>query len=78
MKQGQFARRTVINANAVAEARSRTGLTQTEFASVLCISVRTLQEWEQGRRHPSGAARTLVQIAARHPEVITEALSEMQ
>jgi putative transcriptional regulator len=36
------------------------------------VSVRTLQDWEQGRRNPSGAAMTLLRIAARHPDVIRE------
>jgi hypothetical protein len=40
-------------------------------AQALHISPRTLQEWEQGRRKPSGAAQALIQIAFRHPEVIT-------
>lgn len=51
----------------------KTGLSQAQFAKALQISPRTLQEWEQGRRHPSGAAQALIQIAFRHPEVITEA-----
>jgi hypothetical protein len=43
--------------------------------SALSISKRTLQEWEQGRRAPSGAAQTLIRIARRHPEVVREALA---
>jgi putative transcriptional regulator len=50
--------------------RERTGLSQTAFARLLGVSVRTLQEWEQGRRIPSGAARTLLQIAHKHPQVL--------
>ena len=57
----------------VAEARARTGLSQDRFAALLGISARTLRDWEQGRRSPSGAARTLLRIAARHPEVLKEA-----
>lgn len=72
MKSGQAARVTDIQANEVAEARHRTGLSQAQFAEVLGISKRTLQEWEQGRRSPSGAARTLIHIARRHPEVLRE------
>ncbi len=49
------------------------GLSQDRFASLLGISVRTLQHWEQGRRKPSGAARVLLRIAARHPELVLEA-----
>jgi putative transcriptional regulator len=59
----------------VAEIRKRTALSQSEFASVLGVSVRTLQDWEQGRREPSGAARTLLAIASRHPGVLMEAVA---
>lgn len=52
--------------------RERMGLTQERFAAALCISVKTLRNWEQGRRAPSGPAMRLLQIAARHPEVILE------
>jgi len=53
--------------------REGTGLTQERFAAALGISVKTLRNWEQGRREPSGPAMRLLQIAARHPEVILEA-----
>ncbi len=56
----------------VAEARAKTGLSQDKFASLLGISVRTLRDWEQGRRTPSGAAKTLLRIAAKHPKVLRE------
>ncbi|PNG48747.1 Antitoxin igA-2 (plasmid) [Variovorax sp. WDL1] len=52
----------------VAAARQKTGLSQDGFASLLGVSVRTLQQWEQGRREPTGAAKTLLTIAARMPE----------
>lgn len=74
MKAGKAARITQIAPNEVATARIRTGLTQAQFAMALQISPRTLQEWEQGRRKPSGAALALIQIASRHPEVIAEQL----
>ena len=57
----------------VISARKKSGLSQSEFAKLLGISVRTLQEWEQGRRQPSGAAKTLIAIAERRPEVLQEA-----
>ncbi len=56
----------------VAEARAKTGLSQDKFATLLGISARTLRDWEQGRRSPSGAAKTLLRIAAKHPEVLRE------
>ncbi len=51
-------------------ARAETGLSQEEFAKLLGVSKRTLQEWEQGRKQPSGAARVLLKIAARQPDVL--------
>jgi putative transcriptional regulator len=72
MKAGKAARSIQIAVNEVAAARQKTGLSQTHFAQALQISPRTLQEWEQGRRKPSGAAKALIQIAFRHPEVIRE------
>ena len=68
MKAGQG---TVVYPPALA-ARQRTGLSQARFAELLGVSVRTLQEWEQGRRRPSGAARTLFRVAERHPEILRE------
>ena len=54
------------------DARTQLEMSQQQFAAMLGISVRTLHDWEQGRREPSGAARTLLKIAARHPEVVRE------
>ena len=56
----------------VALARAATGLSQAAFAKLLGVSTRTLQEWEQGRKSPSGAAATLLKVAARQPEVLRE------
>lgn len=75
MKSGQAARLIKVTPNEVLRARQQTGLSQAQFAEVLNISRRTLQEWEQRRRQPSGAAQTLIRIAHRHPEVVREALS---
>ena len=54
------------------QARSATGLSQSQFARLLGVSVRTLQGWEQGRKQPSGAARTLLAIARTNPKAILE------
>lgn len=56
----------------VAEIRDAYGLSQSQFASLLGISVRTLQNWEQGRRRPEGPARVLLQVAAAHPEAVLD------
>jgi DNA-binding XRE family transcriptional regulator len=48
------------------------GLTQGQFALAMGISVHTLRNWEQGRRHPEGPAIALLRIAARHPRIIRE------
>ena len=57
----------------IAATRQKLGLSQPKFARLLGISVRTLHHWEQGTRTPSGAARVLLRVAARHPEVVWEA-----
>jgi putative transcriptional regulator len=72
MKAGKAARTTIVEANVVAAARARTGLSQAEFATALRISVRTVQEWEQGRRTPSGAALSLIEMVFAHPEWVRE------
>ena len=54
----------------VADARQRTGLSQSQFATLMGVSVRTLQGWEQGRKQPSGAARTLIAIASKNPKAL--------
>lgn len=56
----------------VAEARAKTGLSAGQFAALLDISEETLQQWEQGTRDPTGAAKTLLRIANQHPEVLRE------
>ena len=70
IKRGEHGR--IVNVPSVASVRERTGLSQSRFAELLGVSVRTLQEWEQGRRAPSGAARTLLLIAQKNPSALLE------
>ena len=72
VKGGKFGAKYQVEANDVVKARLKSGLSQAQFAAVLHISPRTLQQWEQGRRHPSGAAETLLKIVFRLPEVLRE------
>ena len=57
----------------IVKARFASSLSQAQFAELLGISKRTLQQWEQGRRTPTGAARTLLKIVAKHPHMLKEA-----
>ena len=70
LKRGETGR--VVNVPSVSEIREKTGLSQSRFATLLGVSVRTLQDWEQGRRAPSGAARTLLLIAHKNPKVLLD------
>lgn len=56
----------------VSAIRNEYGLSQAKFAALLGISVRTLQNWEQGRRQPRGPAHVLLRVAARHPRAILD------
>jgi len=63
-------RKFVIETPDVKKIRADYKLSQIEFAALIGISVSTLRNWEQGRRTPEGSARVLLQVAAKHPEVI--------
>jgi putative transcriptional regulator len=67
-------RRTTIGAPDVQDIRSRLGLSQAQFAMMIGVSPRTVQNWEQKRREPEGAAKALLMVTARHPRVVLEAL----
>ena len=56
-------------------ARQSVNLTQKEFARLLNVSVDSVQDWEQGRRSPRGAARTLLRVVQDHPEVLEQLAS---
>ncbi|MBK6973870.1 MAG: helix-turn-helix domain-containing protein [Sterolibacteriaceae bacterium] len=62
----------------VIEARKKTGLSQSQFALLMGVSVRTLQGWEQGRKEPSGAARTLLAIASTNPKAVLAVAGKSQ
>ena len=70
IKAGRVGRRYTVESFPIVRAREKSGLTQAQFAGLLGVSVRTLQDWEQGRREPSGAAKTLIKVAELHPQVL--------
>ena len=70
IKRGEYGR--IINVPDVSAIREKTGLSQTKFARLLGVSLRTLQDWEQGRRAPSGAARTLLMVADKNPRALLD------
>jgi putative transcriptional regulator len=72
MRSGKAARTTKVKIPDAAQARARVGMSQQQFAALLGVSARTLQDWEQGRREPTGAAKTLLRVAVSHPEVLVE------
>jgi putative transcriptional regulator len=72
IKNGGGKRTKVEPKSHVGRVREKSGLSQAQFAAALGVSKRTLEQWEQGRREPTGAARTLLRIAELHPEVLLE------
>lgn len=70
LKRGEIGRVTTVPS--VTSIREKTGLSQARFAQLLGVSVRTLQDWEQGRRAPSGAAKTLLMVANNNPHALLE------
>lgn len=70
IKARRVGRRFTAESYQIVRAREKSGLSQSRFAALLGVSVRTLQEWEQGRREPSAAAKTLIRVAEINPGVL--------
>jgi putative transcriptional regulator len=67
---GRIGRRLTAQSFPIIRAREKSSLSQAQFAALLGVSVHTLQDWEQGRREPSVAAKTLIRIAELDPKVL--------
>ena len=76
IKAGRVRRRYTVKSYPIVRAREKSGLSQAQFAALLGVSVRTLQEWEQGRREPSAAARTLIMVAELDPKVLRKIVAQ--
>jgi putative transcriptional regulator len=63
-----------INPPEIKTVREKLNVSQTEFALMIGVSVRTLQNWEQGRRKPDGPAKALLRVASRNPSAVLDAL----
>ncbi|MEO6923029.1 MAG: helix-turn-helix domain-containing protein [Bryocella sp.] len=68
-------RRFVVQVSQATEARIKLRLSQADFAGMIGVSVRTLQDWEQGRREPSGAAKALLKVAVAAPKTVRKVLA---
>jgi putative transcriptional regulator len=68
------ARRTAIGASGIRGIRERTSLSQSEFARLIGVSLKTLQNWEQDRRRPTGPAAALLRIIAHEPKLAVDAI----
>lgn len=75
MKAGQKGRVYTPEQLFAISARQSVSVTQKEFARLLNVSVASVQDWEQGRRSPRGAAKTLLRVARSHPQVLEELAS---
>ena len=70
IKAGRIGRRYTTESYPIVRAREKSGLSQAKFAELLGVSIRTIQDWEQGRREPNAAAKTLIKVAELHPSVL--------
>jgi putative transcriptional regulator len=73
-RESEPSRKLEVREPDVAAVRHGYGLSQQEFAALMGISTRTLQNWEQGRRKPHGAARVLLRVAAEHPDAVWDTI----
>lgn len=69
-------RKYEVTSHSIKETRQKYNLTQSEFAELLDVSLRTLQNWEQGRREPQGPAKMLLKVASVHPEAILDTIKK--
>ena len=76
-EEEEAARTFVVEEPDVAAIREEYGLSQAKFAALLGISVRTLQNWEQGRRRPQGPARVLLRVASKHPKAVLDVVRKV-
>jgi len=67
-------RRTVLSTVDVKSLRERLGLTQNQFSGMIGVSIKTLQNWEQGRREPEGPAKALLRVVEKEPQAVMNAL----
>lgn len=58
----------------IKDLRERYHLSQQQFAQLFCVSLKTLQQWEQGRRHPQGPAKVLLQVISKNPQAVLDTL----
>ena len=72
IKHGKGKKKVISGFEDVRSIRDELHLSQTAFSSLMGISIRTLQEWEQGRRKPRGSAVSLLRIAHKHPEAFVD------
>ena len=72
MKAGKRGRVHEVNVSPMVKVRQKVGFSQAQFAMLLGVSKRTLQDWEKGRREPSGAAKSLLKVAEKRPDVLRE------
>jgi putative transcriptional regulator len=67
----QLKTRVFTEPSSVAEIRAKLNISQFDFANLIGVSAKTIRDWEQGRRNPTGAAKSLLRIAEQEPQVFT-------